>query len=98
MVMNNKQQFDDNIGEIFIVSSYSTDSALGIEVYTTSWWRRLLFKIGINVFYKKKLYKYDEGVNKIIDKIIDLNLNSVNWKEFMKYPLTPNECRETKPE
>ena len=48
-----KSKFDDENGVIFIVKYQG--GATTIVLYTTSWYRKLLFSLGINWFYKKTL-------------------------------------------
>ena len=48
-----KNKFDDKNGVIFIVKYQGGTTT--IVLYTTSWYRKLLFSLGINRFYKKTL-------------------------------------------
>lgn len=76
-----KQQFDDADSTVWIVKYQ--DHMTTVIIYRTSWWRRALFALGINVYYKEELIKVMGDPFNIRD---------------IKYPLTPDECIEPKSE
>lgn len=76
-----KQRFDDTDDIVWFVKYQ--DKITTITILTTSWWRKLLFDIGINVYYSSMEIRLPGDV---------YNLKS------REYPLTPDECIETKSE
>jgi hypothetical protein len=79
--MNNRQRFDDERGIVWFVKYQ--DEMTTVTIYVTSWWRQLLWQIGINVYYRKEEIRLPGDPYNLLSR---------------KYPLTSNECIETKPE
>lgn len=75
-------RFDDDNAEVFFIDLNDNGAITKITHCTTSWWRKLLFKLGINVYYKIKTYEYSRAYP----------------YDSRKFPLTPDECIEPKSE
>ena len=56
-------RFDDENAEVFFIELDDNGAIVKITHCTTSRWRKLLFKLGINVYYKMKEYKYKRETN-----------------------------------
>lgn len=76
-----QQQFDDADSTVWIVKYQ--DHMTTVTIFRTSWWRRLFFSLGINIYYKETLMK--------------IAGDPFNYRDI-KYPLPTDECIEPKSE
>ena len=97
-------KFDDERGIVWFVKYQ--DEITTVTLYITSWWRKLLFAVGINCYYKEtEISAKGQGIIWQMEHypVEPTRLTIERFEEFIKdyikeYPLTPNECIETKPE
>lgn len=50
------ETFDDKDGVMLVITKQNGYTR--VSFYTTSWWRRLLFSVGINCYYKEQEFVF----------------------------------------